>query len=262
MLVDCDPQTWNIDPAQVEASITPRTTAILGVHLYGNPCNADALSQIAKRHGLKLLFDAAHAFGASYGNQAVGSLGDAEVFSLSPTKLLVAGEGGIVTTNDSYLAKQLKAARNYGDTGTYDPELRGLNARMSEFNAALALTGLDLIDAKVAHHNEIAERYTRHLSGIPGLSLQQVRPNDTSTYKDFSIHIENRDHLAEVLEAKGIPTKKYFHPPVHRQKLYTNAKAGTLKNTERISSGILSLPIYHALTNEEVDQVAEAILNV
>ncbi|HLY18363.1 MAG TPA: DegT/DnrJ/EryC1/StrS family aminotransferase [Bryobacteraceae bacterium] len=133
VFADCDRQTWNIDPRAVERAITPQTAAILAVHLYGNPAAVTELEWIAGKHGIPLLFDAAHAFGASYKGQSVGQFGDAEVFSLSPTKLLVAGEGGLVATNDALLAHKLRAGRNYGDLGAYDPMLLGLNARMTEF---------------------------------------------------------------------------------------------------------------------------------
>jgi dTDP-4-amino-4,6-dideoxygalactose transaminase len=184
VFADCDPETWNLDPASVEAAITERTSAIVAVHLYGNPCNVEALSQIASRHGLKLIYDSAHGFGSSHQGRPVGQFGDAEVFSFSPTKLLVAGEGGLVSTNDAVLAHRIRAGRNYGDLGAYDPELIGLNARMSEFNAALALAGLDLMERKIARHNEIANLYTSELQDIPGLRFQRVLPNDLSTYKD------------------------------------------------------------------------------
>src|SRR5579863_7059764 len=156
VFADCGPQTWTIDPADVERKITERTSAIVAVHLYGNPAPGAELESIAQRYGLKLLFDAAHAFGSQYCGRPVGQLGDAEVFSLSPTKLLVAGEGGLVCTDDATLAHLVRAGRNYGDLGAYDPMLLGLNARMTEFNAAMGVAGLDLVDSKVKRHNQIA----------------------------------------------------------------------------------------------------------
>jgi dTDP-4-amino-4,6-dideoxygalactose transaminase len=166
------------------------------------------------------------AFGSQYRGRPIGQFGDAEVFSLSPTKLLVAGEGGLVTTNDATLAKAIRAMRNYGDTGSYDPEWLGMNARMSEFNAALALTGLADIDERVRRRNQIARMYTDQLASLPGLRFQSVHPNDVNTYKDYSIHVTpsqfgmTRDELAEGLLTENIETKKYFYPPMHIQKLY------------------------------------------
>jgi dTDP-4-amino-4,6-dideoxygalactose transaminase len=265
VFAECEPDTWNIDPGDIERRIGPRTAAILAVHMYGNPCDVDRLSKVAARHGLTLLFDAAHAFGCSYRGKPVGQFGEAEIFSLSPTKMLIAGEGGLVTTNDASLAHRIRAARNYGDLGAYDPELLGLSARMSEFNAALALAGLNLVDQKVRRHNEIADSYTTLLTGIPGLSFQRVRPGDCCTYKDYSIHVTpgafgmTRDELAQGLKAENIETKKYFYPPLHRQRIYKAFDPGDLAVTEWLSNGVLSLPIYESLPHENVEKIATAI---
>lgn len=267
VLADCDPDRWTIDPDDVERRITPQTSAVVAVHMYGNPCEVDRLQEICNHHGLKLIFDAAHAFGSRCGAKKVGQFGDAEVFSLSPTKLLVAGEGGLVTTSDGTLARRLRAARNYGDLGAYDPEVLGLNARMTEFNAALALAGLDLVPAKVRRHNAIAAEYTRALVSIPGLSFQFVAPESTSTYKDYSVLVEpdrfgcTRDELAAALRRENIDTKRYFYPPVHQQTLYARyAKVeDPLWETERVANQVLSLPIYASLPDETVTAICTAI---
>jgi dTDP-4-amino-4,6-dideoxygalactose transaminase len=268
VFADCRPGSWTIDPSDVARKITKRTSAILAVHLYGNPCDVDALTSIATAQGLKLIFDAAHAFGSEYAGAPVGSFGDAEVFSLSPTKLLVAGEGGLVCTNDALLARKIRAGRNYGDLGAYNPELLGLNARMSEFNAALAIAGLDGLDRKVRRHQEIARLYGKRLAGVPGIRLQEVRQNDICTFKDYSIHISpspfwrTRDSLAGALLTRGIQTKRYFYPPLHKQTLFSkfyDSNDDSLRVTEETSNGILSLPIYQALPNSAVKRVADAI---
>jgi dTDP-4-amino-4,6-dideoxygalactose transaminase len=268
VFADCLPDTWNVDPADVERKITERTKALLIVHLYGNPANVEALSKIAQRHNLKLIFDGAHAFGSQYRGRPVGQFGDAEVFSLSPTKLLVAGEGGLVTTNDASLAKTIRGMRNYGDTGSYDPEWLGMNARMSEFNAALALAGLPDVDERVRRRNQIAQMYTVQLATLPGLRFQSVHPSDVNTYKDYSIHVTpsqfgmTRDELAAGLLAENIETKKYFYPPMHMQKLYKSfhdAGRDSLKVTEETTGGILSLPIYESLPDSTIEMVARAI---
>src|SRR5579872_5958728 len=260
--------TWNVSPADVERQITGKTSAILAVHLYGNPCDISALEGLAQRRGLKLIFDAAHAFGSAYRGRPIGSFGDAEVFSLSPTKLLVAGEGGLVATNDAKLAAAVRAMRNYGDIGAYNPEWLGLNARMTEFNAALALRGLPLIDAKVRRRNSIAQSYTELLSSLPGVRFQKTHLQDTNTYKDYSIHITpeivgmTRDALANALLNDNIETKKYFHPPLHQQSLYSkfyDRARNDLSQTERLADGILSLPIYELLPDETVSKVAETL---
>jgi dTDP-4-amino-4,6-dideoxygalactose transaminase len=271
VFADCDEETWNVDPVDVERKITERTSAILVVHLYGNPCDVETLERVASRHRLKLIFDAAHGFGSRYRDRPVGGFGDAEVFSLSPTKLLVAGEGGLVTTNDGTLARVIRGMRNYGDLGAYDPEWLGMNARMSEFNAALAMAGLPLVEAKVARRNWIAKIYTSLLALLPGLRFQKVLPGDVSTYKDYSIHVTSekfgmtRDALAEALLAEKIETKKYFYPPLHKQRLYSsfhNAQCAGLTHTDYVTDGVLSLPIYESLPDATVERVAYAILRL
>jgi dTDP-4-amino-4,6-dideoxygalactose transaminase len=263
--------TWNVSPSDIERKITEKTSAILAVHLYGNPCDIPALEGLAQRHRLKLIFDAAHAFGSAYRGKPIGSFGDAEVFSLSPTKLLVAGEGGLVTTGDAKLAAAVRAMRNYGDSGAYNPEWLGLNARMTEFNAALALRCLPLIDAKVQRRNFIAQTYTEILSSLPGVRFQKTHSEDTNTYKDYSIHITpemlgmTRDELANALLNQNIETKKYFYPPLHQQSLYRefhDPARSDLSQTEFLADGILSLPIYESLPDETVTAVAETLKRI
>ncbi len=223
---------------------------------------------MATRHRLKLVFDAAHSFGSERRGRPVGSFGDAEVFSLSPTKLLVAGEGGLVTTNDAKLAGAIRGMRNYGDLGAYNPEWLGMNARMSEFNAALALQGLPLMEEKIKRRNTVANMYTEMLSGLPGVGFQSVDSSDVHTYKDYSIHVTpetfgmSRDALAQALLAENIETKKYFYPPLHKQDLYRsfyNPDLDDLKHTDRITGGVLSLPIYESLSDQTVKTVAQSI---
>lgn len=263
--------TWNVSPADVERQITEKTSAIVAVHLYGNPCDIPALQNLAQRYRLKLIFDAAHAFGSAYRGKPIGSFGDAEVFSLSPTKLLIAGEGGLVTTSDAKLAAAVRAMRNYGDTGAYNPEWLGVNARMAEFNAALALRGLTLIDAKVRRRNRIAQMYTEILSCLPGVRFQKTHSGDTSTYKDYSIHITpeslgmTRDALANALLNQNIETRRYFYPPLHQQSLYAkfhDPQRNDLSQTEYLADGILSLPIYESLPDETVIAVAETLARI
>ena len=266
VFADCEPDTFCISPADVSNKLTSRTAAILAVHMYGHPAEVDALQKIAGDRGIPLIFDSAHAFGSSIGGQRVGSFGDAEVFSFSPTKLLVAAEGGLVTTRDAALARKLRAGRNYGDAGNYDPEMAGLNARMSELHAALARLGLDGIDDRIARRNEIRRRYERRLGNIPGLSFQHIRPGYSTTCKDFSVLVDEaefgapRDWLHDALTQENIQVRRYFWPPVHRQKLYRELWDGSpLPVTDLVSGKILSLPIYSSLSDASVDKVSDAI---
>jgi dTDP-4-amino-4,6-dideoxygalactose transaminase/lipopolysaccharide/colanic/teichoic acid biosynthesis glycosyltransferase/glycosyltransferase involved in cell wall biosynthesis len=268
VFAECRRDTWNIDCDDVERKITARTSAILAVHMYGNPCDVARLEALASRYGLKLMFDAAHAFGSRYRGVSIGRFGDAEVFSLSPTKVLVAGEGGLVTTNNGELAAALRLMRNYGDDGSYDPKWLGANARMSEFNATLGFEGLPLVDSKVQRRQAIARAYTDQLAGLPGLSFQQVEPADCHTYKDYSIHVSagefglSRDELASALLLENIETKKYFYPPLHAQTLYAQFRLSALPATDFVSSNILSLPIYETLPDSTVRKITSTIRRI
>ena len=269
VFVDCDPESYNIDPEQVEKAITSQTSAILAVHLFGNPADIEELERIAKKHKLKLLFDAAHAFGAKRKGKNTGNFGDAESFSLSPTKLLTSGEGGMVTTNDKELAKKLRIARNYGDSGDYDCEFAGFNARMSEFNALMGIETLKVLEKNVVRRNAIVKIYKDKLSKIPGISFQYIDPADRSTFKDFSIYINEkefgmtRDELHDALLKENIIVKKYFYPPVHRQKAYKSIKqANKLDNTVRITDRVLSLPLYSHIEENTVKNICLALQNI
>lgn len=265
VLADCDTKTWNIDIADVERKITPRTSAIVAVHMYGNPNDVRRLEALAAERGLRLIFDAAHAFGSRHRAQPIGQFGDAEVFSLSPTKLLVAGEGGLISTNNAELAAALRIMRNYGDSGSYDPEWIGLNARMPEFNAAMAKAGIPLLDEKVVRRNEIAAMYTEGLRELPGIAFQQVDQRDTHTFKDYSIHIASskfgltRDQLAQALLAENIETKRYFYPPLHKQRHYKQYFGSPLPGTDWVADNVLSLPIYEALPDDTVKLIVDCI---
>jgi dTDP-4-amino-4,6-dideoxygalactose transaminase len=267
VFADCDPETFCLNPHAVKLQMSPNTSAVLAVHLFGNPASIVELQTIASDASIPLVFDAAHAFGSDINNKRIGNFGVAEVFSFSPTKLLVAGEGGMIATRDAELARKLRFARNYGDSGNYDPELSGLNARMSEFHAALALRGLDRLDARIDRRNRIRLNYERRLRTIPGVSFQRISSGNWSSCKDFAVLIDeagfgkSRDWLFSALERENIQVRRYFYPPVHRQMLYREIwdKRG-LPVTESISERILNLPIYSTLSDENVEKVCDAIL--
>jgi dTDP-4-amino-4,6-dideoxygalactose transaminase len=266
VFADCNARTFCIDAKQVRQQVTPQTAAILAVHIFGNPAPVRDLQEIANASGISLVYDAAHAFGSRSLGKHIGGFGTAEVFSFSPTKLVVAGEGGLIATNDARLAAKLRVARNYGDTGNYDPEILGVNARMSEMHGALALRGLAGLDARVARRNEIRKRYQRNLEDLPGIQFQHISEGDLSTCKDFSVIVNenefghSRDWLVDGLRRENIDVRKYFAPSVHMQKLYRELWDGRpLAVTEYISNAVISLPIYSLLTDESVDTVCDVI---
>lgn len=268
VFVDCDPETFCISPEAVRERLSQNTAAIVAVHIFGNPASVFELEEIAASAGVPLIYDSAHGFGSKVGARHVGTFGAAEVFSFSPTKLVVAAEGGLIATGNPVLAQRLRAARNYGDAGNSDPELRGLNARMSEFHAALAVRGLGGLGKRIERRNEIRCRYEARLGRAPGIGFQRIRYENLSACKDFQtlVHTEafgcSRDAILAALLKRNIEARRYFWPPVHRQKLYRSEWDGRpLPVTERISSQVLSLPIYSSLRDEEVDDVCEAILD-
>jgi dTDP-4-amino-4,6-dideoxygalactose transaminase len=251
VFTDVDPGTTNLDPAAVERAITSQTTAIVGVHNFGNPADIAALQMLADRRGLKLVFDAAHGFGARYQGNPVGSQGDAQVFSLSPTKLLITGEGGIVATNDDDLARKVRMGRDYGNDGNYDSAFPGLNARMPEFNALLGLRSLQNLEHAADSRNETAALFQEALGRIPGIGFQEVRPGDRNSYREFSITISpeafglRRDEIVPALSAENIDSRKYYEPPVHRQTAYRSYFNGDpLPNTDWLAAHSLSLPMW------------------
>jgi dTDP-4-amino-4,6-dideoxygalactose transaminase len=266
VFADCDARTFCVAPEAVRAQVSNATSAILAVHLFGNPAAIEELEEIAAGLRIPLIFDAAHAFGSRSHGKHIGRFGTAEVFSFSPTKLVVAGEGGLVATHDAGLAERLRAARNYGDAGNYNPEVLGVNARMSEINASMALHGLAGLDARIERRNEIRLRYERKLRDVAGIRFQEVSEGGRSTFKDFSVIVDekefghSRDWLVELLHRENIGARKYFSPPVHRQKLYSGVWDGrALRVTDLVSDGVVSLPIYSSLTDESVDKVCEVI---
>ena len=268
VFVDVDPETWNIDPERVEEAITPRTSAIVGVHLLGTPANVESLEEIAARHKLTLIFDAAHGFGALHRGKPLGRYGQAEVFSATPTKPLVAAEGGIVATNDDEVARRVRVGRNYGNPGDYGSEFPGLNARMPEFNAILGLKSLEMLEDNVRRRNQVAAEYYRRLGALPGIVFQRIEPVDRSSCKEFSMLIEeetfglSRDELAKALQAEGVDTRLYYDPPVHLHQAYRHLRdryEGRLPVTDAIARQTITIPIYSHMDEATVDGICAAV---
>jgi FlaA1/EpsC-like NDP-sugar epimerase/dTDP-4-amino-4,6-dideoxygalactose transaminase len=262
--VECDPDTFQIDLAHAEPALDG-ASALMPTHVFGAPCSPEAVEQLAAATGVPVVFDAAHAMGATFQERPIGGFGDAEVFSLTPTKPMVAGEGGLIATHDADLAARLRLGRDYGNPGDYDTRFVGLNARMSEFHAAMALESLNLLDRTLARRRELALRYFAGLADVPGIRSQVVPLADLSTYKDFTIAVDaerfgiDRNQLVAVLAAQGIDTRNYFDPPVHRQQAYRCEPPLCLPTTEAVSRSVVSLPIYPDLSVDDVNIVIKTI---
>lgn len=267
VFADCDPETYNVDIVDVARRITPRTQAILGVYVAGNPPRLGDLERLARHAGVKLVLDAAHGMGAQAGGQPAGCFGDAEIFSLTPTKTMTACEGGLVSVRDPDLAERLRIGRDYGNPGDYDMRFVGLNARMSELHAAVGLLSLEELDANVAVRNTLARIYRDRLGALPGVRFQHVAPEDLCSYKDLGVRIVehqfgvDRDRVRALLEAEGIETRTYFAPPVHRQQAYRDLLPAipSLPSTESLASEILDLPLYPQLEATDLERVCVAL---
>ncbi|HEY9870015.1 MAG TPA: DegT/DnrJ/EryC1/StrS family aminotransferase, partial [Candidatus Obscuribacterales bacterium] len=226
------------------------------------------LRRIAERHGIPLIFDAAHGFGAQHRGVPLGASGWCEIFSMSPTKLVPAGEGGMVTTDDAQLAQALTRLREYGNDGNYNLTLPGMNGRLPELSALLALKSFERLPAVAARKRELAAQLKALLQDTPGISWQKVHDADVSSYKDLTCAIDERqfgltrDGLERALTAEGVETRRYFDPPCH-QHSYWSGRARTapsgLSVTERLCKGVLTLPLYSRMSGSDVERLAAAI---
>ena len=265
--LDCDASTWCLTPQTVEGPIS----ALVAVHVSGVPCDVHRLEELAANLGVPLVFDAAHGAGSMVaiegGSRSLGGFGVAEVFSLTPTKVLSGAEGGLVTTNDASLAEQIRLARNYGNPGDYNTQFPGLNGRLSEMHAALALVAFDYLEERVEHRNQVADRYQQLLGDVPGIRFQHVRPADRSSYKDFTILVGDdfgcsRDQVVAALDSEGVSTRQYYSPPVHHHQAYADLPSRVLPVTEALSDQVISLPMWSHLPFGDVDRVGYAIRRI
>lgn len=266
---DSEPDSFTMDADAAEQLVTERTSAIYPVCIFGVPGDIDAYRALADRHHLALPFDSAQGLGSGYKGRAVANFGDGEVFSLSPTKVVTALEGGLVTTNDDTIAERVRRMRDYGKTdGGEDMDWCGLSARMTEINALVARWSLARLGTWIANRARIMERYRERLTPYPGLRFQRIPPDRASSYNyamivlDGSVSRVTRDDLHIRLGRRGIQTKRYFYPALHRQTLYNripDARRSDLAVAERLASRSLALPMYSHMPLNEVDVVCEHI---
>ena len=259
VLVDIEARTYTIDVAAAEAAITPRTKALLPVHLYGQPADLTALADLAARRGLLLIEDCAQAHGARHRGRRVGSWGHLAAFSFYPTKNLGAlGDAGAVVTNDPALAARARRLRNYGQTSRYHHAEPGINSRLDELQAAILAAKLPHLD----HHNRerqaLASMYSNRLRGVTAPS---IRPGDEHVFHLYVVRTRERDRLAEALRAAEIGTLVHYPVPVHLQPAYAHLgyAAGALPVTEQAANEVLSLPLYIGLAEHNVERVAETL---
>jgi dTDP-4-amino-4,6-dideoxygalactose transaminase len=265
---DIDPHTHNLNPSRVEALITPRTTGIIGVHLWGRPCGIEALDAIARRHGLALLFDAAHAFGCTYRGEPIGRFGRAEVFSFHATKFLNAGEGGAVVTDDDDLARRIRLMCNFGFAGFDNVVDVGTNGKMTEACAAMGLTNLESLDEIVATNRRHYLAYHEGLAGVPGLSLIQYDDGERCNYQYVVVEVDerefglHRDAAVAVLHAENVLARRYFWPGCHRMEPYRGLAAAApwrLPATEQVAGRVMVLPTGTAVTATDIGRIVDVL---
>ena len=262
---DVDPTTHNVDVADVERLISPRTTGIVGVHLWGNACDDGALSDLSRRHGLRLLYDAAHAFGCSHGGRMIGNFGDCEVFSFHATKFLNSAEGGAIVTNDAELAVALRQLRNFGLTAGA-VESVGTNAKMTEFCAAMGLTSLESRDEFIERNRENYAAYRDAFSTIPGIRLLFSQTSEPHNWQYVVAEVDrriagvSRDEVVAALHSQNVLAKKYFSPGCHRMPPYAathDAARSPLPHTELLCDRLLQLPTGSGVTRLDITRIAD-----
>ncbi len=256
--VDIEPDGLTIDPQAIEAAITSETRAIMAVHVYGNPCNVEALQDIAERHNLKIIYDAAHAFGVTYKGKSIFEYGDASCVSFHATKAFHTFEGGAVFSPDKSVLDFVRRYKNFGiEEGVFAEH--GLNTKMSEVHAAIGLVNLVHYEEHVARRREMYERYKRELSDILGLSFVSFEKQENANYNYCPILFKGyRDALFEKFKEAGIFTRKYFFPLLTDMPAYASYKEN-FPVASRIAEEILCLPIYSDLSDEEQDRIIEVV---
>ncbi len=265
---DIEADSHNLDPALAEKMITPRTTGIMGVHLWGRACNIDKLQEIADDNNLELFFDASHAFGNSHNGRKLGSFGRLEVFSFHATKHINTLEGGAIVTNDDKLAEKIRLMKNFGFGGYDNVIYIGTNGKMNEISAAMGLTNLEDMDRFAGINKNNYELYRKLLNGIPGLEMIQYDENEDNNYQYIVLELDEqkagiaRDKVCDILWAENVLVRRYFHPGCHNMEPYRSyfPHAGLLlKNTEAISRRVLCLPNGSAVAEDDIYKICSLI---
>ncbi|MFD3327794.1 dTDP-4-dehydro-6-deoxyglucose aminotransferase [Streptomyces sp. NPDC058701] len=265
VFVDIDPVTNCLDPALVEAAITPRTSAVVPVHLWGRPCAVDRLAKVTADHGLKLFYDAAHGLGCTSEGQPIGGFGQAEVFSFHATKVVNAFEGGAVVTDDEQLAQRVRAMHNFGFTQGRVSTETGTNGKMTEAAAAMGLTSLDAFEETVRRNEANYDDYRSELARLAGLKVMEFDRAERNNYHYLVVEVDaavtgvHRDLLDEVLRAENIMCQRYFSPGCHEMEPYRSERPVSLPHTERLAQKVLALPTGPTVSREDIRRVCDIV---
>lgn len=263
---DIEPDTYTMDATKIESLITDKTCAIVPVHVYGNVCNVEEIEKIAKKHNLKVVYDAAHAFGVKYKNKGIGNFGDLAMFSFHATKVFNTIEGGGVAYNDDKLERELNLLKNFGITGPETTEEIGMNAKMNEFQAAMGICNLRHIETAIGKRKKVVEEYRKRLTNVKGIKLSKIQKDVESNYAYFPIvfeenFVKTRDDVMEELAKNNIFTRKYFYPLITDMECY-NKQYDSSKTpiAKYISNRVLTLPLFEGLSLEDVNRICDIIL--
>jgi dTDP-4-amino-4,6-dideoxygalactose transaminase len=267
VFADIDPSTHNLDPASVAAAISGNTTGIIGVHLWGRAAPVQELQDLAERHGLKLMFDAAHAFSCGHGSVMIGGFGNCEVFSFHATKFFNTFEGGAVVTNDDQLADRLRLMRNFGFAGYDNVVHLGTNGKMPEICAAMGLVNLDALDAVIAGNKALYDFYRGGLEGLDGLTVLKFDASERNNFQYVVVEVDSRcpvsrDELIAVLHAENVLARKYFWPGCHRMEPYRGSAAPAtvaLSNTGKVADRVIVLPTGTSVSHADAGVVVSII---
>lgn len=259
VFVDIDSASLNIDPSKIEQAITKNTQAILATHVYGNPCDIEAIQRIADKHNLRVIYDAAHCFGTTYKGKSVFAYGDISITSFHATKLFHTIEGGAIFSNDDELIKRLDFMRNFGYNGPENFVEVGINCKNSEFHAAMGLANMKYLGDILASRKEQSMRYDQGLRPIVHRKIE-INKDCSFNHAYYPLILENEAitmHVKQTLEANKVFPRRYFYPSLNTVPLY---RGEALPISESISKGVLCLPLYHSLSNEEIDFISKIIV--
>ena len=267
VFADIEEQSFNIDPLKILEKITPRTKAIIPVHLYGQPCDMNRVMNIAKAHSLAVIEDACQAHGAEYKGKKAGSFGIG-CFSFYPTKNMITGEGGMITTNDKNIAESARMIRNHGQKERYLHDILGYNYRMTDLAAAIGICQLKKLPQLNDKRIQNANTLTKGLNGITGLILPSTQPNTKHVFHQYTVRVTecfgmSRDELREKLKGKGIDTRIYYPLPIHKQPFYQKLGYNEyLPNSENAAREVFSLPVHPSLTEEDLEFIVQALQSI
>jgi len=268
VFVDIDPVTMCIDPNRIEEAITPRTSAILPVHVFGTPCDVEAIGEIANRYNLKIIYDAAHAFGTEINGTGTGNFGDITMYSFHATKLFNSAEGGALASKNEEMKRKIDLLKNFGIKNEEEVIEVGINGKMNELQAAMGLAVLEHVEEERQKRAIIKRTYIENLKDIPGIKLMPDLPGVRSSYQYFAIRVDeedfgrSRDDVYEELKKYNVFARKYFHPLCSNFECYKHLPSADPKNlpvANRIGNGVLSIPFYGRLSEEEVKTIAKIV---